>query len=223
MLMNRNRKTIKIGDWPIRVSQPNDESKHPVMLMLHGLTGDENAMEVFTRQLAGKFILLSPRGLYNSPLGGYSWHSNNLQTWPDIEDFNLAINKIISAFKPDFLHNGDFSKFYLLGFSQGAALAYSLSLYYPERVVSFAGLSGFLPEKGENFIVKDRLKGISGYIAHGIQDDLVPIEMARKSVIQLEKAGAEIDYCEKNAGHKLSSACFKEMESFFLRQVDSKF
>ncbi|MBE0409141.1 MAG: alpha/beta fold hydrolase, partial [Anaerolineales bacterium] len=207
------------GDFVARISKPDGSSTYPVMLLLHGLTGNEDAMWVFTRKLSEQFILISPRGLFNSPYGGYSWNSNNLQTWPSVDDFSAAIEKIMDTINPGFIENGDYSKLYLIGFSQGAALTYTLALTYPERVVSFAGLSGFLPEDEEPLLINKPLTGISGYIAHGIKDTLVPVEKARHSVKRLKEAGAEVVYCEKDTGHKLSAPCFRDMESFFLKQV----
>lgn len=213
---------IYVDGWVIQVRQPKGKSPVPVMLLLHGLTGDENAMWIFTRQLANKYILLSPRGLYPSPLGGFSWHSHGHQEWPSVEDFEPAIEAIMSITKPGLLDRGNFSKLYLLGFSQGAALAYTFALKNPDKVASFAGLSGFLPEDADELIQEHSLTGISGFITHGTQDDLVPIEKARKSVRVLEMAGAEVTYCEKDVGHKLSSECFREMESYFISLLDTK-
>jgi phospholipase/carboxylesterase len=211
--------TIIIDNFVTRVVNLERGKTFPMLILLHGLTGDEDAMWVFTRKLLHHFILVAPRGLFSSPLGGYSWHSHDLNTWPSVDDFSPAVDKILSVIKPGYVENGDFSKFYLLGFSQGAALAYTLALFYPEKIASFAGLSGFLPDYDESLILKKPLNGISGYIAHGIKDSLVPVDKARYSAQRLEEAGAEIDYCERKVGHKLSSSCFRDMESFFLSQI----
>jgi predicted esterase len=52
-------------------------------------------------------------------------------------------------------------------------------------------------------------------MAHGTLDELVPVVRARQAVALLQQAGAQVDYCEDNVGHKLSATCFRSMQVFF--------
>jgi predicted esterase len=63
---------------------------------------------------------------------------------------------------------------------------------YPERVATLAGLSGFLPDGASTWLVPNRLSGLPVFIAHGTEDNLVPIERARMSVGLVEGAGAVV-------------------------------
>jgi predicted esterase len=51
-------------------------------------------------------------------------------------------------------------------------------------------------------------------VAHGTQDEMVPIDRARASMELLEQAGASITYCEDEVGHKLSSNCLRALEEY---------
>jgi predicted esterase len=51
-------------------------------------------------------------------------------------------------------------------------------------------------------------------MAHGILDEMVPIDMARRAIQLLEDAGARVTYCESEVRHKLSSDCLKALESY---------
>ncbi len=42
---------LQIEHWTVRVRKPEGEGPHPVMLLLHGWMGDENAMWVFASRL----------------------------------------------------------------------------------------------------------------------------------------------------------------------------
>jgi phospholipase/carboxylesterase len=90
----------------------------------------------------------------------------------------------------------------------------------PERIASVAGLSGFLPEGTSTWLSNERLKGLPIFIAHGTEDELVPVNKARLSVDQLEKAGADVTYCEDEVGHKLSAKCFRGLEAFYQRVIN---
>jgi phospholipase/carboxylesterase len=119
--------------------------------------------------------------------------------------------------------NVDAAQFTVAGFSQGAALTYTLALLYPERIRTFAALSGFLPAGSEALLRASRgvrldarvLEGKRVFVAHGRQDDMVPVERARSAVALLEASGVEVDYCESDSGHKVGKDCVRGMGSFF--------
>ena len=59
------------------------------------------------------------------------------------------------------------------------------------------------------------LAGKHFFVAHGTQDNLVPVERARESIELLEQAGAQVTFCEAEVGHKVSADCLRGLESFF--------
>jgi phospholipase/carboxylesterase len=183
--------------------------------MLHGWTGDENSMWVFTPRLPKNALMVAPRGLYMTKGSGYNWHPELSKPWPWVNDFQPTVDKLFAVISNGNFPEGDFSNLHILGFSQGAALAYTMVMMYPERIASLAGLSGFLPDGATAWLGPDRLKGLPVFIAHGTEDERVPIERARMSVELIEKAGAAVTYCEDNVGHKLSAKCFRGLEAFF--------
>jgi len=148
-------------------------------------------------------------------LGGYGWRDGKANGWPKASDFRPAIEALINLVSSIQFTGIETGSFDLLGFSQGAALAYTMSIMYPTRIDKLAGLSGFLPEGFDTEIGKDSLRGKKVFVAHGRKDELVPISKARKVVQELESAGAEVVYCEEDVGHKLSSGCFRGMDEYF--------
>jgi phospholipase/carboxylesterase len=208
---------ISIENWVMRLHRPDGLGPFPVLLMLHGWTGDENSMWVFSPRLPKDALLIAPRGLYKTTGSGYSWHPEISKPWPWVSDFQPAVEKILATISSLNFPDGDFSDLNIIGFSQGAALASTMAIMYPERVASLAGLSGFLPDGSAAWLGPDRLKGLPVFIAHGTEDDMVPIERARMGVDLIEKAGATVTYCEDNVGHKLSAKCFRGLEAFYQR------
>jgi phospholipase/carboxylesterase len=183
--------------------------------MLHGWTGDENSMWVFAPRLPKNILGIAPRGLYSTRVSGFSWHTDLSKSWPWINDFQPAVEKLYKEITNRNFPEGDFSQLHLIGFSQGTALAYSMAIAWPERIASVVGLSGFLPDGADSWLKPERLKGMPIFIAHGTEDELVPVEKARSSVELLEKAGASVTYCEDKVGHKLSANCFRGLEEFY--------
>jgi phospholipase/carboxylesterase len=216
---------LELGQLTLRYHLPEGDAPHPVLLLIHGWTGDENVMWIFTSRLSPRYLILAPRGLYQAADGGFGWEPRLHNGWPQVEDFRPGVDALLNVL--DELKTGeysrsldltglDFSKLNIMGFSQGAALAYTLALLHPERVERLAGLAGFLPENATHLIDSRPLQGKPIFIAHGVRDERVPVERARTAVRLLEKAGADVTYCEEDIGHKLAINCFHGLEKFFL-------
>lgn len=180
--------------------------------------GDENSMDVLTRNIAPEIAILSPRGTYAVPEGGYSWREIRPGSWgmAAMDDFRPAAQALVT-FVDDWATSVemDVNQIELMGFSQGAALAYTLVLLYPQRIRQLAVLSGFVPEGGQSLPATPDLTGKPVFISHGRQDDIIPVEQSRQAVAKLKQAGALVTYCESDAGHKVSKECLKAMELFF--------
>lgn len=206
---------MEIDEWVLRYRIPSGEPPYPVILMLHGWTGDENAMWVFESRLPKDHMMIAPRGLFKTPWGGYGWHEHKSSAWPWVEDFKPAIENLLTMLTEENFPDGDFTELSIVGFSQGAALGYTFALLYPKKVSAVAGLSGFLPNEILPIIRQHPLNNMPVFVTHGTRDQLVPVERARNGVELLEEAGGHVAYCEDDVGHKLSVQCFQGLEHFF--------
>jgi phospholipase/carboxylesterase len=179
--------------------------------------GDENSMWVLLRKPSFHYDILAPRGLYPVPEGGYSWREIKPNTWGNaaLEDLRPSVEGVL-AFVDEWSTSAgiNVSQFDAMGFSQGAAMTLALALLHPERVRRLVVLSGFIPVNGEILLNSDSLFGKPVFLSHGRQDDLIPVEQARTTLVSLQKAGAQVTYCESDAGHKVSKECLEAMELF---------
>jgi len=80
--MEFETRTIMIDDWVLRIRESEGDGPHPVTLLLHGWTGDENFMWIFARKLPENYLLIAPRTLHPTPIGGYSWYPIKDKSWP---------------------------------------------------------------------------------------------------------------------------------------------
>jgi phospholipase/carboxylesterase len=110
----------------------------------------------------------------------------------------------------------DFSQFGLVGFSQGAAFSFAYGMRNPSRVSRLAALAGFLPTESVSQL--GALASMPVFIAHGTQDETVPVAMAREARKALEEVGAKVAYCEAETGHKLGANCASALQSFFIKK-----
>ncbi|HZW04793.1 MAG TPA: hypothetical protein VFF68_12745, partial [Anaerolineaceae bacterium] len=134
--------TIEQGDWlfKVRPAAGNKEDQQ-VLVLVHGWTGDEYVMSIFARRIPKNYWLLYPRGPVMSPTGGYGWldrQDPNLgyesyrgiaeQLWERILEW-MQINAVSE--KP----------IHLMGFSQGAAICYTLAVEHPDQTGRVAALA----------------------------------------------------------------------------------
>lgn len=209
----------KFAQWTIRVSIPESPDTDSAILLLHGWTGDENSMSIFSSRLPGNKILIMPRGIYKA-YEGYSWYPRLNTKWPTMDDFNEAVEALDELlvkdhFPIEMINCDCLGKISLIGFSQGAALAYAFSLAQPDRVKMIAGLSGFLPFGYNLENSTNQFKGKPIFIAHGTKDNIVPIEFARSAVDFFTEVEGRVTFCVDDVGHKLSSGCFRGLQSFY--------
>jgi phospholipase/carboxylesterase len=215
-----NTHQMTYNGWTMRVRHAT-QSPARFMLLLHGWTGDEKSMWIFTGRFPADLWIAAPRALYSSKNGGYSWrplHSAQDKDWglPTLSDLRPAAEGLIRMVDEVSASVGvDATQFEVAGFSQGGALTNALALLYPRRIRKAAVLAGFMPAGVDDLLERRALAGKPFFVAHGTQDTLVPVERARASIELLEKGGAQVTFCESEVGHKLSADCLRGLENFF--------
>jgi len=214
-----NTHQLTYNGWTIRVRYAAREPAR-FMLLLHGWTGDENSMWIFARKFPEDLWIAAPRAPHVSKKGGYSWrspHSVQANDWglPTLSDLKPAADDLVHLVDDISASIGvDTTQFDVAGFSQGGALTNVLTLLYPERIHKAAVLAGFMPTGTDELLARRVLAGKEFFIAHGSQDNLVPIELARQAIELLEQAGAQVTFCDAEVGHKVSADCLRGLETF---------
>ena len=217
--------TVEYNGWTLKVRNPEGDGPHPVLIMVHGWKGNEDVMWIFSPRIPKEYLILAPRGLKESPDGGYGWHVHQEGELPTVDEYRPSAAKLLELIQQlgseqhRTFWNGraDFLNANFMGFSQGAALCGVFALLYPERVGKLACLAGYLPENVSELTASKPLMGKDIFVAHGTQDDVVPIERARQAVEVFEQAGARVIFCEDDIGHKLSADCFRGLGEYFRR------
>jgi phospholipase/carboxylesterase len=213
---NQQPDKLEINGWHFRVQEPMPLSQDTrVMLLLHGYQGNENVMWILTKTIPEDYLLIAPRAPIQAGEKQFVWHEIAPQ-WPEIQTYQAVADQLLSSID-DWLdeQNIHTRKFDLMGFSQGAVLAYALTILKPERVGRVAALAGFIPHAWQDQMTKASLASRAFFIAHGTKDDTIPIKKGRQAAEWLEQNGAKVTFCEADIGHKLSADCFKGLGEFF--------
>jgi len=208
--MKLETQLIYFEDWVLRVRPPAGQGKR-ILLMLHGWQGDENAMWIFAHRLPADVWIVTPRAPHAAPQGGYSWRAPapDHATVDSLRPSAAALLDLLDTWPR--ASGPDGSSVDVVGFSQGAAMAFTLALLHPARVRKMAVLAGFAPEGAEQMLAPDRFNGKKFFVAHGAKDETIPIAEARRTVQLMEQAGAQVIFCESSAAHKLSVDCLKAL------------
>jgi phospholipase/carboxylesterase len=197
------------------------------MLLIHGLTGDENSMWVFARNLPADFWMVAPRASHASQMkqGGYTWRepgpeAEDRPTFDELRSSAEALIRFVDEYAASV--GIDASTFDVMGFSQGAAMCSLLAFLYPQRIRRVGMLAGFVPAGLEELITQRPVEGKPFFVAHGTKDETVSIERARASIELLEQAGAQVTFCEDDVGHKVSVNCLRALKTFFTEEQSSR-
>jgi phospholipase/carboxylesterase len=211
--LNNESTLATFEDWTLRV-RPGTGRR--ILLLLHGWTGDENSMSIFTRNMPRTSWIIAPRAPYPTQPGGFSWRAPAPRgSWPTIDLFRPSVEKLISLIEHWAAeHSLDASSVDVAGFSQGGALTFTLGALHPARVRKMGILAGFAPEGAVQVLSPGLFAGKNIFLAHGTLDEMVPIAMARQTIQLLQGAGAQVTYCESEVGHKLSADCLRSLEAY---------
>jgi len=199
-----------------RVRVPPANGPHPTVVMLHGRSGTEEVMWVFARALPAQWLAVAPRAIMDDPDGGYAWHPRKRDEWPALPLFTTAAQAVFQFIQSlSALYQADLNQLYFMGFSQGAATALAVALTHPGVCKGIAGLVGFMPTASDAALATDALRGLPIFFAAGTRDETIPLEVSRRSAEALRSGGAQLDYREYEAGHKLNSEGMRDLKTWF--------
>jgi predicted esterase len=191
----------------------NPAKPYALLVALHGNGGSAPGWApAFNRFANEPFIVAIPQGAYQKPQGGFSWffETTDRSLWKSYDA--LAVTKLleavaeVSALYP-------VRETYILGFSQGASMAYMAGLLHPELIRGIIAIGGLMPEiDQEGSLINDtqvtRARKIKLLIARGNSDDLVSRPHFTDQRKYFRSKGYEISSYEYQGGHFLTEGVF---------------
>lgn len=201
------------------VREPKTEIQNPpLLILLHGYGSNEQDLFSFAEELPDELIIVSARAPYNLGAGSYAWYAINFDDvngkFSDLKQAKTSLDKIavlIDEIKQKYKTNTD--KTFLLGFSQGAILSYSLSFFYPNKAQNIIALSGYVNMELLPSSISKEIK-TNYYCSHGTVDQVLPVDWARKSKPFLDNLGLKNIYSEYPVGHGVAPQNFYSFKSW---------
>ena len=201
------------------VREPKNKTQNPpLLILLHGYGSNKEDLFSFAEELPDKLLIISAQAPYEMGYGGYAWYAINFDDvkgkFSDLKQAKTSLD-IVAIFIDEIKqkYKTDPDKTFLLGFSQGAILSYSLSFFYPNKVQNVIALSGYI---NTELLPKEISKEIqtSYYCSHGSVDQVLPIEWARKSKPFLDNLGFQNAYSEYPVGHGVAPQNFYSFKTW---------
>jgi len=182
---------------------PAKSESLPTLLLLHGTGGDENDLLPLGQALAPGAALLSPRGkvLEN---GMPRFFRRLAMGVFDEQDLRFRTQELAEFVRAASARYGfDLGNVVAVGYSNGANIAGSLLLLYPEALRAALLLSPMLPLKPEQM---PNLTSVAVFVAAGRADPIVAPENTKQLVSLLEQAGADVTQHWHPGGHELTQS-----------------
>ncbi|WP_296150057.1 alpha/beta fold hydrolase [uncultured Flavobacterium sp.] len=196
------------------------KEKNPLLLLLHGYGSNEEDLFSFASELPEEYYVVSARAPYNLQPYGHAWYAITFdadQNKFSDDDQAIESRDLIAQFIDELISELpiDSENVTLVGFSQGTILSYAVALSYPEKIKRVVALSGYLNEGilASGYESKD-FKNLKMFVSHGTQDQVIPVDWARKAPEALKNFGIEITYKEYPIGHGVSPQNFYDLKNW---------
>jgi phospholipase/carboxylesterase len=202
----------------------------PLLLILHGFGSNEEALISFVPQLDRRFFIVSIRAPIVLKSGSYSWFPMNLKKTgipfdlQEVENCRFLLLDFIDELIKTYTLNSH--QIYLMGFSQGAIMSFSLALTKSNMFAGVVAMSGNIQQEvlqqmhNLNLVDTEGLIGLPIFVAHGSADSMLPIQSGRNSRDLLKTLSVDLTYREYTMGHKVSDESIGEIGAWLTKQLD---
>ena len=188
---------------------------NPTLIMLHGRGSDEHDLFGLKEYFDPRLTIYSLRAPQNFSWGGYTWFDLYDDGTVDEASFFRSTNEITA-----FIDTIKTKKLFLLGFSMGAIMSYSIALTQPNVCRGIAALSGFAPLQLESRYRLQELRDLQIFISHGTTDPVIPISTARKTRELLARSNAHVVYNEYDMAHQINDKCLDDVTLWMKNLLD---
>ena len=198
------------------------DKAYPLIVLLHGFGANMHDLAGLASHIdSHNYVYVCPNAPLPVQLGpgftGFAWTPLLGEKTP--QDVQRA-EEAVAAFVEEMmgLHRVEPRQVLLAGFSQGGMMTYQVGLPRPGMFAGLAALSARIDEQEE---VLERLPDERSqpiFIAHGVNDPLIPVEAGRESRDFLSRAGYKPTYHEYPMAHQITDDVIDDL-SLWIRET----
>jgi predicted esterase len=190
-----------LTDTFVHVFEPPTAPGAPILLLLHGTGGNEQALLPLAEALAPTAGVLSPRGNVLER-GAPRFFRRLAEGVFDIEDLKFRTRELAEFLKSAAVqYQFDLKQLIAVGFSNGANIAASLLLRRPDVLTAgilFRAMVPLVPDPPPS------LPATRVLLSNGRADPLVSLEETERLAALFGDAGADVTRVWQPAGHELT-------------------
>lgn len=194
--------------FAFRTLEPRPDTPRSLLVLLHGVGGDERQLAALGARVAEETLVVLPRGPRSISGGRLGWFREGLsEDGPQIVEDEAEESRLkLIEFIDQVQHRFDVppARTVIGGFSQGGILSASAALTAPRCAAAFAVLCGrLMPELEPTLAPADELASLRALIVHGRRDETLPVDWAERASAWLTRLRIEHDMHLHDAGHEL--------------------
>ncbi len=201
------------------------------LIILHGLGADGSDFVPVCQALDLSVIGGLRCVLPNAPVmpvtinGGYAmraWYDirgSELQREEDEAGLRASQQAVAALLEREIARGIAPARIVLMGFSQGCAMSLLTGLRFPQRLGGIVGLSGYLPLLAQTAAERHAANAdVPIFLAHGTQDDVVPLARAEAARAELQRLGYLPEWHRYAMAHSICDAEIEDLNRW-LQQV----
>lgn len=196
--------------------------KPPALVLLHGRGTNEDDLLGLVDYLDPRFFMISARApfRFDQGSGGHTWYDVRDIGTPHAAQFDESYDRLV-RFVTDVRDQYpiDPQRLFLLGFSMGSVMSFALSLTRPDLVRGIVAHSGYIPEQTSLRFAWDKLGGRSFFVAHGVNDPVVPVSYGRRAHDLLTPTEADLTYREYAIPHTISEQSLADFSEWLQKML----
>lgn len=209
-------------EFHVLVREPAAEVREAgLLVLLHGYGADEKDLMGLSPALDPSLRILSVRAPHPTPMGGYAWFGIEFDSEIRSYDLDQAASSLddLVEFLSE-LRREVAGPMAIVGFSQGAMMAFAAVARQPELAGSVALMSG---KALDSLLPADPPQGLDAVrflIQHGTYDPLVPVENGRELDALLTRWGVDHEYREYAMGHAVSAESLDDLARWLVGRLE---
>ena len=200
------------------VKEPSSfDQNSKVILMFHGYGSNKEDLFTFSDYMNSELLIISIQAPLKLDYNSYCWwllqYDEQMRLIMDKKQATetiFSLEQFISLELSE-KYNFSFEQIYLMGFSQGCMISYALSINYPKKYKKVIGLSGKIPHEIIKFDKEQNYSNHNFFCSHGINDQVIPIEIGRESDNWFSKNKINHKYLEFESSHNINAENFEQM------------